>query len=32
MKDNNKKLLKLANEKNIDQIIKIIEDFLHKLQ
>lgn len=32
MKDQDKKLLKLANEGNIDEIIKFIEDFLRKLQ
>ena len=34
MKNKNKdeKLLKMVNEKNIDDIIKFIEDFLSKLQ
>ena len=34
MKNNekDKRLLKMVNEKNIDEIIKFIEDFLHKLQ
>lgn len=32
MKNKDEKLLKMVNEKNIDQIIKFIEDFLRKLQ
>ena len=32
MKNKDKKLLKMVNEKNIDDIIKFIEDFLRKLQ
>lgn len=32
MKKLDEKLLKMVNENNIDQIIKLIEDFLHKLQ
>ena len=32
MKNKDKKLLKMVNEKNIDEIIKFIEDFLRKLQ
>ena len=31
-KDKDKKLLKIVNEKNIDDIIEFIEDFLRKLQ
>ena len=31
-KDKDEKLLKMVNEKNIDEIIKFIEDFLRKLQ
>ena len=32
MKNKDEKLLKMVNEKNIDEIIKFIEDFLRKLQ
>ena len=32
MSNKDEKLLKIVNEKNIDQIIKFIEDFLRKLQ
>ena len=32
MSNKDEKLLKMVNEKNIDQIIKFIEDFLRKLQ
>ena len=32
MKNKDEKLLKMVNEKNIDDIIKFIEDFLRKLQ
>lgn len=32
MKNKDEKLLKMVNEKNIDRIIKFIEDFLSKLR
>ncbi len=32
MRELDKKLLKMVNENTIDEIMKIIEDFLYKLQ